>query len=124
MIMLLVYIINYAITASLVMTAITIVSFTCLAFQKKSLTLSTKGWMNALVSDFYYCIMAPLLVLYANPIVWKNIRSLQRTIEHLSFMYPKLFLTSSARVTPTPSNNQVLSRNKQVTIVKPIQESD
>ena len=83
--------------------------------------------MNALVMDIYYCFMAPLLVLYANPLVWKSIRSLQRTIEHLSFMYPKFFRTSSVQVTPTPSNNQVVSSNNQVvpsqnkvTLVKPI----
>ena len=53
-------------------------------FQKKTLSLSTKGWMNALVSDFYYCFLAPILILYANPTVWKSIRSIQRTIEHHS----------------------------------------
>ena len=56
-------------------------------FQKESLVLSTKAWMVAFVSDFYYCIMAPILVLYANPTVWKSIRSVKRTMEQLPFVF-------------------------------------
>ena len=75
--------------------------------------------MNALVSDFYACFLAPLLILYANPTVWKSIRSLQRTIEHLSFMYPKfrtisIFFSSGSVQPVTPSNNQVDPFSNQV----------